>query len=107
MMEGGPMSQFKGSGGTLFWGGVEIPIESWSFKGAESLPDGYRAVVSFPTVLTITLHWDARSWWEWAREAEEVIDHLESRRWAALTGRWFRNQPGMRFADLILGAGRN
>jgi hypothetical protein len=85
-----------GSSGMLYIGGMAIPTGPWSIKVAPGTkPMKLPALVDF--TVTMTLTWDA----------EVALAILETYRWSEYLTRQFRGMPGMRFADLMRGTGRN
>jgi hypothetical protein len=89
----------SGSGGYLVIGGTKIPVASFSLEVRPSPPSGWLRMPpgSFNLSMTWEVTWDLKS----------AIADLESRRWSDYLTRQFRGRPGIRFADLMRGMGRN
>jgi hypothetical protein len=87
-MKGGPS-------GMLYIGGMAIPTGAWSERKAP--PRRTRRLPPDDFTITLTLTWDA----------EAALAILEAYRWSEYLTRQFRGMPGMRFADLMRGVGRN
>lgn len=90
----------SGWGSYVIIGGTKIPVASFSLEVKPTPTPGWLRMPpdgSFKATVTWDITWDL----------ESTIAELESRRWSNYLTRQFRGQPGVRFADIMRGVGRN
>jgi hypothetical protein len=95
------MAMISGSGGYLVMGGTKIPVTDVSLKvrPMPALPPGWKMLPDSLFQATVT--------WEFTWNLDAMIAVLEAYRWSEYLTRQFRGRPGVRFADLMRGVGRN
>jgi hypothetical protein len=90
----------SGSGCHVIIGGIKIPVTDVSIKVAPMpMPGWLKMPPDGMFQATVT--------WEFTWDLDAMIAVLEAYRWSEYLTRQFRGRPGMRFADLMRGVGRN
>jgi hypothetical protein len=105
------VTKITGKPGIMKIGGLSLPVSNLKWSPGEIQDDDSRVeAIWSPQEITITATFNlteaGRNWlldlFGMTRDLDDVIEDLETRRWAAdYTRPFFKGRPGMRLADCL------